>query len=230
MAEWRRFLTGKASLRAAGIAVAAGLAGAIYVTLDEYRQKMFSPDVTFSVTALDVVGLDPITRKVTAQLTGSGFMSGTDVYVNGVQIPAGNVTVVTPGVMVVEFNPPNRDTWNVTVVKGPPDERVSATLSLPNQVALRVLRSEVIRYEPAVKDKPKSGLIIARVQGIGFSSRLVVTARRATGPAALVYTVVSQNEIIIEIKAPNEIEIVNLRDPITGASTGTTIVRPPSGS
>ena len=34
MAERRRFLTGKASLRAAGIAVAAGLAGAIYVTLD----------------------------------------------------------------------------------------------------------------------------------------------------------------------------------------------------
>jgi thiol-disulfide isomerase/thioredoxin len=34
MAERRRFLTGKASLRAAAIAVAAGLAGAIYVTLD----------------------------------------------------------------------------------------------------------------------------------------------------------------------------------------------------
>ena len=201
----------------------------IYVTLDEFQAKMFSPDVTLGVTALDVVYIDTTTRRIRAQLTGTGFRNDAGVLVNGTM--ASVVSVVTPGVMLVEFYPPNRETWNVTVVQGNLDERVSTTLTVPNPLALRVVRSEVIKYEAAVKDKPdKPGRLLARVQGVGFNSSLIVTARRATGPVALVYTVVSPNEMIIEITAPNEIEIVNLRDPITGASTGTTIVRPQAGS
>jgi hypothetical protein len=199
----------------------------IYVTLDEFRDKMFSPDVAFGVTALDVV--QSYGGKVKAQLTGTGFTKGADVFVNGEQIR--NPQFITSGVMLVEFELPNRDTWNVTVVQGEPSERVSTTLSIPNPLALKVTRSEVIQYEAAVKDKPdKPGRLLARLQGVGFSSLLVVTALRAPGPVSLPYTVLSQNEMIIEIEAPNEIEIVKLRDPTTGASTGTTIVRPKSGS
>ena len=199
----------------------------IYVTLDEFRDKMFSPDVAFGVTALDVVKSE--TDNVKAQLTGTGFRKGADVYVNGEKVS--KLEFITSGVMLVDFKPPNREIWNVTVVQGEPSERVSTTLSTPNPLVLKVTRSEVIHYEAAVKDKPdKPGFLQARVQGIGFSSSLIVTARRASGPVPLVYTFVSQNEIIVEITAPEEIEIVNLRDPTTGASTGTTIVRPKAGS
>lgn len=200
-----------------------------YVTLDEFRDKMFSPDVALGVTALDVVNFDGTTSRVAAQLTGTGFRGDAEVRINGTK---GKVLeVVTPGVMLVEFAPPNRDTWNVTIVQGEQEERISATFSSPNPLALKVTRSEVIRYEAAVKDKPdKPGLLLARVQGTGFNSSLIVTTRRTGGPASLDYTFVSPSEIIIEIKAPNEIEILTLRDPSTGAAIGTTIVRPQSGT
>jgi hypothetical protein len=199
-----------------------------YVRLDEYKDKMFSPDVALGVTGLDVVNFDAAAGVVTAQLTGSGFgrnKNNVEVRVNGAK---GEVLdVFTPGVMLVRFTPPARDTWNVTVVQGKDDERISTTFPTPNPMALKVTRAEVIRYEAAVKDKPdKPGFLQARLQGTGFNSSLIVTARRADGPAPLTYTVVSPSEIIVDIKAPGEIEVLNLKDSNTGASAGTTIVRP----
>jgi thiol-disulfide isomerase/thioredoxin len=58
MAERRRFFTGKASLRAAGIAVAAGLAGAIYVTLD--GQGNADGDAACAAAKPVAASLDPL--------------------------------------------------------------------------------------------------------------------------------------------------------------------------
>jgi hypothetical protein len=146
---------------------------------------------------------------VKALLTGTGFDRAKDaVYINGIELDPTSKSFRSANVYELRFSLSSDENLKVTVVQ---DKQV-VTKSFPNPGQLRITNATVIKYDPPVKNKP--GLVILKIEGVGFNRRLDLLAEPA-GRSRLEY--VSPTEVIARIRNPKAPFVVRLRDSITGA-------------
>ena len=162
-------------------------------------------------------------RNINVLITGAGFESSHRVYINGDLQPVASVAdrrgaaqVSETLINVADVTAPFDDDIQVTLVAGNKTLNAAAVV---NPFQLKIDKVSVVSYEEA--GKGKAGVLVVKIEGRGFNSRLQWLPRKIR------LNVSSATEAFLTIPNPDQTEVVTLRDPITDVSVSTVIGRKP---
>ena len=154
-------------------------------------------------------------RQMSVLITGSGFASVQNVFVNG--SPQPGAAILSPTLISVpNIQAPFDDNVQVTLKAG---EKTLNAEGVANPLQLKVDKVTVVSYEEASKGKP--GVLVVKIEGRGFTPGLL------SSPRKVVLNVASSTEAFLTIPNPNQTEVVTLRDPVTNISVSTVVGRKP---
>jgi hypothetical protein len=187
---------------------------------DERIPFMFGNRATLSIADLQLLNVTPGSASVVALLTGTGFKDTDSVFVNGMELTGPGKLLRSSRLYRLQFNLPADENLMLTVAQ----DKEAFTKSIPNPAALKITNTTVLSYEPAV-NKKSSGVLVVKLQGTGFSPRLIPQIEGEKRRPSLVN--VSPTEAIITIIAPKPLVILTLTDIETRGVVHAVIQRPP---
>ncbi len=182
--------------------------------------------VMFGTTSLSITGLQlvngwPASTLVDAVLTGTGFDDRDTIYVNGDALGATagtSKTFSSSNLYRLRFSLPADDSLKVTVVR----DKEIFTSSFPNPAVLKVTDTQLISLRPAAKNKP--AVMLVKLTGTGFSSRLVP---HVEGAAHWQLVSMSPTEMIVKVVDPPALPVViALTDTSTGGAANGVVQKP----
>jgi DNA-directed RNA polymerase subunit F len=153
------------------------------------------------------------TGNITAVVTGAGFSSEHEVYINGALAARGAFR--TPTLLVASTtSPPADDKIQVTIST---DDKTLKSTALPNPSRLKIDKVTIVSYEAAKGKKP--AVLVVKIEGSGFPNKLYSSVGKPV--------VTSATEVFLTITNPREAEVVTLTDPVTKLSVNTVVTRKP---
>jgi hypothetical protein len=198
------------------------------LSLIDYSPKMFGqkpkPD-SFRIDDMEI--FRTAYGDLKALISGAGF-SGTDkngnpfiidtttgkLFINGLER---RFQVISPSLIeVTDFRPPSEDKIRATLVYG--GDKIESEL-VDNPAYMKVNKVIVVSYEAPREKKP--GVLIVRLEGVGFSEGLRSLDRRVK------VTVTSSTEAFLKITNPDEAEFVTLTNPAATISVNLVVTRKP---
>jgi hypothetical protein len=191
---------------------------------DEGVRFMFGKRAALAINDVQLLNASPDSTKVEALLTGTGFDDAKDeVYVNGTPIDGTGGTMKTRksrNLYRLTFNPTPDESLKFTVIQ---DKEVAAK-SVANPAALKITDATVLSYDPPA-NKKSHGIMTVKVEGSGFTPRLVADNDQTWRSAILIY--VSPSEEIIKLIDPEPLAIIRLTNPTTHGSARAVVQKPP---
>jgi hypothetical protein len=182
-----------------------------------------------AISDLKVFRASPYSRRVVALLSGTGFIDGSDtVFINGVEMGGAGTgttkTFVSPQLYRLEFNLPADDSLDVSLIQTntKAGKKKFKTKSFTNTSALRISKVTVLSYEPPA-DKRPHGVLIAKLEGAGFNSRLLLHVDGAAKLSRLLD--VSPNEAIVRLVDPEASVVVSLLNLASDEAVKTVVTR-----
>jgi len=154
-------------------------------------------------------------RQMNVLITGSGFNGVQTVFVNG--YPQSTASIISPTLIsATNILAPLDDNVQVTLVAG---HKTLNAAAVANPLQLKIDKVTVVSYEEA--GKGKSGVLVVKIEGRGFTRDLLSSPRKVR------LNVASSTEAFLTIPNPNQTEIVTLRDRSTNISVSTVVGRKP---
>ena len=151
-------------------------------------------------------------RRLTAVVSGKGFASTQDAYINGVEVPDSGF--ISPSLIRAEIPTPPDETVQFVLSTG---NKTLKSKPVPNPGHLRISNVTVVTYEPATRVSPVAVLIV-KLEGSGFSEWLM--------PSEGDLTPLSSSEALLRIENPARITPLIVTDRRTGFEAKTVITRP----
>jgi hypothetical protein len=166
---------------------------------------------------------------LTAAVSGAGFASGQEVFVNGTD--AGLVSDLKSGTLLtVRFPVPFDDAIRVTIVRSDDtatadknEEKTIESDSVPNPARLSVANVSVVSFEDATEEEPAT--LVVKIEGFGFTDDLQATTGEGADKKILDVAVRSATEALLKITDPEAAAVVSLEDTKTGLKTKFIVTR-----
>lgn len=182
---------------------------------------------SLSISDLKVFRASPYSRAVVALLSGAEFVDGKDtIFVNGVEMGTHGTTktFVSPQLYRLEFKLPSDDNLDVSLIQtSTTGKQKFKTKSFPNTSALRISKVTALSYEPPA-NKKSHGVLIAKLEGEGFNSRLLLRVDGASKQLSRIMDV-SPNEAIVRLVDPEASVVVSLLNLASDEATKTVVTR-----
>ena len=153
-------------------------------------------------------------KTINVLIHGAGFEDKQRVFINGVEP---KIEVVSKTLITATLNPAPLDD-QIQVALDNKEKTIKST-AVVNPLQLTIDKVTVVSYEEATNRR--RGVLVVRIEGSGFSSNLQPIQ------AKVQLSVTSSKEAFLTIQAPNQTEVVTLRDRVTRLSVTTVIGRKP---
>ncbi len=169
------------------------------------------------LTGLDIFGSDP--RRVFAVLSGvklpAIFNNSVDLRINGKPITQREVLQAGSDFYRLEFDLPNTNTIDVSIVS----EGAYATKSFPNPLRLNITEVSVI----ASDKKGEDTILTLKVKGAGFGDTPEISVKGVANPSVVP---INSGEAAVELKNPPALMVITVTNPDSHASATTLLPRP----